>query len=203
MLTNRSMDLERETRRWAWTTAGVATVAVAFVIANLVFGTHPPESEVLVPEATLAGATEATAPATEPSTAAPRVAAGAALANSVAASLSSDPSLDGTRLEVQVDGGDVTLLGEVAGSWQVKLAETLSLQVPGVASANTERIDVLARTRGTKHTVHKGDTLSHIARRYYGEASLSKQILTANKKLLRGKPSNLQIGMKLNVPKVK
>jgi nucleoid-associated protein YgaU len=62
-------------------------------------------------------------------------------------------------------------------------------------SADTAR----PRTRAYVYTVKSGDTLSAIALRFYGDASLWKAILTANSRRL-GRASDLRVGMKLIVP---
>ena len=49
------------------------------------------------------------------------------------------------------------------------------------------------------HTVVTGDTLSTIAKRYYGSASRWTEIMEANKGTLRD-PAALKVGMKLKVP---
>ena len=53
--------------------------------------------------------------------------------------------------------------------------------------------------RAFVYTVRNGDTLSAIALRFYGDASLWKEILRANTARLR-RPSDLRVGMKLIVP---
>jgi len=50
-----------------------------------------------------------------------------------------------------------------------------------------------------RHTVQKGDTLSGIARKYYGKSSAFRLILNANKEVLKGK-DQLQIGQILVIP---
>ncbi len=49
------------------------------------------------------------------------------------------------------------------------------------------------------HEVVKGDTLSKIALKYYGDASLYPQIFEANKDILSD-PNKIQIGQKLRIP---
>ena len=49
------------------------------------------------------------------------------------------------------------------------------------------------------HEVVKGDTLSKIARQYYGDASLYTQIFEANRDILKA-PDKIQIGQKLRIP---
>jgi nucleoid-associated protein YgaU len=50
-----------------------------------------------------------------------------------------------------------------------------------------------------RHTVVKGDTLSSLAQKYYGNRSKWRDILAANHDLLSG-PNDLKIGMELRVP---
>lgn len=49
------------------------------------------------------------------------------------------------------------------------------------------------------HEVVAGDTLSKIAKRYYGDASLYMQIFEANKDQLKD-PNLIKIGQKLRIP---
>lgn len=49
------------------------------------------------------------------------------------------------------------------------------------------------------HVVEAGDTLSKIARKYYGDASLYQQIFEANRDQLKD-PDLIQVGQKLRIP---
>ncbi len=49
------------------------------------------------------------------------------------------------------------------------------------------------------HVVVKGDTLSKIAKKYYGDASLYPKIFEANRPLIQD-PNLIQIGWKLRIP---
>lgn len=49
------------------------------------------------------------------------------------------------------------------------------------------------------HEVVKGDTLSKIALKYYGDASLYPQIFEANRDILTD-PDKIQVGQKLRIP---
>jgi len=49
------------------------------------------------------------------------------------------------------------------------------------------------------HTVASGDTLTSIAKQYYGDASKWQKILDANKDILKS-PDSLQLGQKLKIP---
>lgn len=50
------------------------------------------------------------------------------------------------------------------------------------------------------YVVQKGDTLSHLAKRYYGKAGLYMKIFNANKDILTD-PNLIKIGQKLRIPK--
>ncbi len=49
------------------------------------------------------------------------------------------------------------------------------------------------------HVVTKGETLSKIAERYYGDPRLYKKIFEANRQLIKN-PDLIQIGWKLRIP---
>ena len=49
------------------------------------------------------------------------------------------------------------------------------------------------------YVVKNGDTLSKIAKEYYGDASLYPQIFEANRDVLKD-PNKIQVGQKLRIP---
>jgi nucleoid-associated protein YgaU len=49
------------------------------------------------------------------------------------------------------------------------------------------------------HEVQAGDTLSKIAKKYYGDASLYMQIFEANTDILKD-PNLIKVGQKLKIP---
>jgi len=67
-------------------------------------------------------------------------------------------------------------------------------------SGVTTRVDSSARKIGEQtYTVEKGDTLSAIAKRHYGQASAWKQIFEANRDVLDD-PDRIFPGQKLKLP---
>ena len=54
-----------------------------------------------------------------------------------------------------------------------------------------------------KYTVKEGDTLSAIAKKFYGEGADYMIIYEANKDLIGDDPSQIQIGMELKIPNIK
>jgi osmotically-inducible protein OsmY len=208
--------LEKETRKWAWTTAGVSTLAIVFILGNLLFGgSGAAESNVRVEtDATAAVAdavvrgqigvendagqvTPASAPTPAPTPSAQDLVDDASLASQAAQALASLEALEGTHLEVVIDGGSAELVGQVISARQRRLAASELESIEGIRSVGTDRVEVLARTRGAVHTVGRGDTLSHIAMQYYGSVALTKPIARAN-------PGSrtLHIGDTLKIPPV-
>ena len=62
-------------------------------------------------------------------------------------------------------------------------------------SANANTRAPVAR----KHTVRPGDTLSKIAQQYYNNRAKWRDILAANRNILRSE-SDLKVGMELKIP---
>jgi nucleoid-associated protein YgaU len=75
-------------------------------------------------------------------------------------------------------------------------SETRAAQAatPPVASAST------APAAGNSYIVRAGDTLSHIALRFYKDASRWPEIHEANMGLIGNDPARLKVGMKLTIP---
>jgi LysM repeat protein len=68
-------------------------------------------------------------------------------------------------------------------------------------STTPSRTDETKPKQTSSYTVQKGDTLSLIAKKVYGNANLWNKIYEANKKLIGKNPNAIQIGMKLVIPK--
>ena len=73
----------------------------------------------------------------------------------------------------------------------------------GSSSESMSRADATATPAATEqiHTVEKGDTLSKIAKQYYGDASKWKAIHEANRDLIAN-PDLIQIGWALKIPQL-
>lgn len=191
-LIGRAADLEREVRKWAWTTAGVSALSIGFILTSLILGgdrSDPVLAEVVEAPPTEAPVPETTTPEVPPS------AAGAAAA--AAEALGSAPGLDGAAIEVEVASGKAKVTGEVLSHQQLRTAVRVLGGVPGIASVDAAAVEILAKTRGTTHVVARGDTLSHVAQQYYGDANQVKAILKANQGTTA---SNLRIGQELRIP---
>jgi nucleoid-associated protein YgaU len=53
------------------------------------------------------------------------------------------------------------------------------------------------------YTVKEGDTLSAIAKEFYGEAADYRIIYEANKDVIGDDPNRIQVGMELKIPNIK
>ncbi len=198
-LMGRGAELERETKRWAWTTAAVSGVAILFIAANLLFGGGSAAVDDNLVADTPIAVTEADADAPVADSPAPSDNSPTALATRAATALAAAPGLEGTALEIEVSGNAASAAGSVTTHRQRRTAEQVLGSVPGISSVDVSSVTLTARTKGTSHEIKRGDTLSHIAYEYYGESGMTKHILKANRGL---KASNMQIGQLVKIPAV-
>ena len=123
-----------------------------------------------------------------------------------------------TALNARVDGKVVTLTGSVSTmelktsimnsfNAQVETENTVNqirvAQSPAAVAAKIPPL-VVAPAAGATETVHeviRGDTLSGIAKKYYGKASLYPKIFEANRDQLDN-PDRIKVGQKLRIPKL-
>jgi nucleoid-associated protein YgaU len=71
------------------------------------------------------------------------------------------------------------------------MADDKTPATPNAAAANNPYTQT--------YVVQSGDTLSKIAQKYYGDASLYTKIFDANKDILKD-PNKIQVGQKLRIP---
>lgn len=105
-----------------------------------------------------------------------------------------------TDLSVSFDGasGKVTLSGSAPSQ---EAAEKAGLAAGNVASVSgvDNQLAYPAGTASQYHDVVRGDTLSAIAKKYYGDASKYPVIFEANKPMLTH-PDKIYPGQKLRIP---
>lgn len=120
-----------------------------------------------------------------------------------------------TGLAAKVDGKIVTLEGQADSmeakgramlefNKMVKTENTVNrIQVKGAAAPSTLPGPgaVPAAGEAQIYEVKPGDTLGHIAQRFYGKASLYMKIFEANKDILTN-PDLIKVGQKLKIPKI-
>ncbi|KQM54663.1 peptidoglycan-binding protein LysM [Pseudomonas sp. Leaf15] len=108
--------------------------------------------------------------------------------------------LGNPNVQTTVDGDKVTVTGEVA-SQEEKEKILLALgNIAGVASVD-DQITVTGPAAAAARfvTVEKGDTLSAISKRVYGDANKYQKIFEANKPLL-SHPDKIYPGQVLRIP---
>ena len=103
-------------------------------------------------------------------------------------------------LDVAFDGasGTVTLAGSAPSQEAAEKAGLAAGNVASVAAVDNN-LQYPAGTASQYHDVARGDTLSAIARKYYGDANKYPVIFEANKPMLTH-PDKIYPGQKLRIP---
>lgn len=102
-------------------------------------------------------------------------------------------------LTIKTAGDTVTLVGEVE---KQEDAEKISLavgNVEGVHMVDNQLVVAIPEPEAKFHTVEKGDTLSKIAKEYYGDMMKYPVIFEANKPMLTH-PDKIYPGQVLRIP---
>lgn len=101
--------------------------------------------------------------------------------------------------EIDVEGSAVTLKGRVTDQATAeKIALTVG-NVEGIDSVDNQLEVEAAEPEATFHTVVRGDTLSGIAKKHYGNAGKYMVIFEANKPMLED-PDEIYPGQVLRIP---
>ena len=100
-------------------------------------------------------------------------------------------------MSLEVDGDKVTVYGEVTSQADREKVVLALGNVSGIATVD-DRMSVVAPP-SQFHTVEKGDTLSKIAKKYYGDAMKYPVIFEANKPMLTD-PDKIYPGQSLRIP---
>ena len=116
-------------------------------------------------------------------------------------------------LRAGIDGKVVTLEGQAANldakgramlefNKMVKTENTINrIQVQGAAPSTLPGPGAAPAAEAQVYEVKPGDTLGHIAQRFYGKASLYAKIFEANRDILSD-PNLIKVGQKLKIPKL-
>lgn len=106
-------------------------------------------------------------------------------------------------LKVAFDGGscEATVSGTAADQATREKALLCAGNVQGVKGVNDAMTVPVPADASRWHDVVRGDTLSAIARTYYGNANLYPKIFEANRPML-GHPDKIYPGQKLRIPPV-
>jgi nucleoid-associated protein YgaU len=124
---------------------------------------------------------------------------------------------DASTIAVAFDGGVVTLSGECDSQRTKELAILLAGNVKGVARVVADQLipappkavtpaatsaatpAAPAAERVEYYEIKSGDTLSAVAKQYYGKASAYTRIFEANRELIKD-PNKIYPGQKIRIP---
>jgi nucleoid-associated protein YgaU len=112
-----------------------------------------------------------------------------------------DNGIDVDGLDIKVEGDKVQLGGKAVSQEAREKARLVVGNTDGISFV--EDVMTTAATDAGEsqfHTVEKGDTLSAIAKKFYGDANKYPQIFEANKPMLKD-PNLIYPGQVLRIPK--
>lgn len=106
-----------------------------------------------------------------------------------------------SNLAVQFDGasGKVTLQGDAPSQEASEKAALAAGNVSSVVAVDNQLRAAAPADEAQYHDVAKGDTLSAISKKYYGDANKYNAIFEANKPMLTH-PDKIYPGQKLRIP---
>lgn len=107
-----------------------------------------------------------------------------------------------TGLQVTFNKGAVTLAGACDSVATKEKAILLAGNIKGVAQVDGDKLTAPPSEEKTEYyTVKSGDSLSKIAKRYYGDAMKYPLIFEANREVIKD-PDLIYPGQKLRIPKM-
>lgn len=105
------------------------------------------------------------------------------------------------NLEVAVDNGVVHLSGTAKSQEALEKAVLLAGNVAGVSEVRYDNVQAPAATVEVEYyEIVSGDTLSAIARKFYGNANDYMKIFEANREVIKD-PDKIYVGQKIRIPK--
>ena len=119
-----------------------------------------------------------------------------------------EASLQNNPLDVLQKGSTVVLRGAVDSEQEFDKAKSLAMSVEGVTGVDTTGLQVIQNASQLNdtdddgdvvYTVKSGDTLSHIALHYYGDAGRSSYMKIAEANGIDN-PNLIQVGQQLKIP---
>ena len=131
-----------------------------------------------------------------------------AKAKAAYAKIKSESSLANNPLDVLQSGDTVVLRGAVDSQDEFNKAKELASSVDGVTGVDTKGLQVIQNASKLNvtdddgdvvYTVASGDTLSHIALHYYGDAGKTSYMKIAEANGLDD-PNKIQVGQQLKIP---
>ena len=104
-----------------------------------------------------------------------------------------------TDLQVAVNEGVVSLGGEAKSGEALEKAVLLAGNVKGVEKVMAVTVKAADEPEVEYYEIKSGDTLSAIARKYYGDAKQYPRLFEANREVIKD-PDKIYPGQKIRVP---
>ncbi len=110
-----------------------------------------------------------------------------------------NPGIDG--LEVTYESGKVIIAGEATSADALEKAVLMAGNIEGVEAVDTSSVTAPVQTVAVEfYTIQKGDTLSGIAKKFYGKAGDYPKIFEANREVIKD-PDLIYPGQVIRIPK--
>jgi nucleoid-associated protein YgaU len=110
-----------------------------------------------------------------------------------------NPGIDG--LDVKYEDGVVSLSGKAASAEAMEKAVLMAGNVKGVEEVKVDGLEAPPQSAEVEfYVIEKGDTLSAIAKRFYGDANAYPKIVAANKEVIKD-ADKIFPGQKIRIPK--
>ena len=104
-------------------------------------------------------------------------------------------------IEVTEDDGKVTLKGEADSEATKEKAALIAGNVKGVEQVDDSGLTFPKPATARFYTIEKGDSLSKIAKHYYGDAMKYKLLFEANREVIKD-PDKIYPGQVIRVPEL-
>ncbi len=109
-----------------------------------------------------------------------------------------NPGVD--NLQVTVADGVVSLSGEAESTEAMEKAVLMAGNVKGVSEVKSDDITSPAAMEKVEYyEIVSGDTLSAVAKKYYGKSSAYMRIFEANREVIKD-PDKIYVGQKIRIP---
>ena len=106
-----------------------------------------------------------------------------------------------SNLEVSIDNGVVSLSGEAESAEALDKAVLIAGNVKGVSEVKFENVSAPAPVEEVQYyEIVSGDTLSAVAKKFYGNSSDYPRIFEANREVIKD-PNKIYVGQKIRIPK--
>ena len=105
-----------------------------------------------------------------------------------------------SNLEVSISDGVVSLSGEAESAEALEKAVLIAGNVSGVHEVKYDNVSAPEPVVKVEYyEIVSGDTLSAIAKKYYGKSSEYPKIFEANKEVIKD-PNKIYVGQKIRIP---